>query len=259
MTKVLSIDLDYIMGPTIETYQHKVDGPNPSAGWAAFYDSTDFKENQFFIDQGNLIYCYNTFLKALSESDNPKVLFGYDHDAILYLIGNEKNIDIVNIDHHDDVLHGEFLEETPDYMKDDVDHHLLEREVEYIKRHHQVNEGNWGAWLELSGKLDSFTWIHSEHSGNIDRNSFTRKFLGDKFSNHVRQDYEFDDYEFDHIFVCLSPLYVPKTHWHYFTMFVIAYEEFCDEDATIVSDRKFEWLFNNMNTHETIIQQKNIF
>ena len=86
MTKVLSIDLDYIMGPTIETYQHKVDGPNPSSGWANFYDNTDFKENQFFIDQGNLIYCYNTFLKALSESDNPKVLFGYDHDAILYLM-----------------------------------------------------------------------------------------------------------------------------------------------------------------------------
>ena len=52
------------MGPTIETYQHKVDGPNPSSGWDNFYDNTEFKENQFFIDQGNLIYCYNTFLKG---------------------------------------------------------------------------------------------------------------------------------------------------------------------------------------------------
>ena len=58
---------------------------------------------------------------------------------------------------------------------------LLEKEIELIRRHHQVNEGNWGAWLELSDKLNSFTWIHSEHSGNIDRNSFTRKFLGDAF------------------------------------------------------------------------------
>lgn len=258
MAKVLSIDLDYIMGPTIETYQHEVDGPNASDGWHNFYDHSDFKENQFFIDQGNLIYSYNSFLRALKSKNSPKVLFGYDHDSILYLIGNETDIDLINIDHHDDVLHGEHLREGSDSEPEDSDDHLLYKELDEIQKHHKVNEGNWGAWLELSGRLNSFTWIHSEHSGNVDRNPFSRKFLGDKFKNFVRQKYDFEDYDFDYIFVCLSPCYVPKTHWHYFTMFVIAYEQFTGMKATIVHDRKFQYEFNHLNTHETIMKQSEI-
>ena len=102
--RVLSIDLDYIMGPTIEIYNSEEFHSNPVLRWENFFKRTDFDENSFFIDQGALIYCYDLFLKSLKN--NPTVVFGYEHDQILYQIGNLENIDLINIDHHDDVMHG---------------------------------------------------------------------------------------------------------------------------------------------------------
>ena len=43
--KVLSIDLDYIMGPTIETYQGIQWDENENTRWEFLYENTDFKES----------------------------------------------------------------------------------------------------------------------------------------------------------------------------------------------------------------------
>ena len=65
--KVLSIDLDYIMAPCIELYHGLHWCENPTSRWTGLYDKSDFKEHQFYIDQGNLLYCYDVFLKALKK------------------------------------------------------------------------------------------------------------------------------------------------------------------------------------------------
>lgn len=253
--KVLSIDLDYIMGPTIETYQ-SVEGPyNPTARWDVFYDTTEFKENQFYIDQGNLIYCYDLFLKAITNpKKNPKVLFGYDHDAILYLIGKETDIELYNIDHHDDVMHGSFLDEVGTSQQDGIN--ALNRELYFLKEHHWVNEGNWGAWLHIHDKLKSFTWIHNEESGNMSRSFYNADLLGNKYSTHLRTDFTFDNYDFDFVFVCLSPQYIPKIHWHYFTMFHIAYESIVGKEAKIISNSKLQYSFLNKKAHDEILHKR---
>ena len=137
--KVLSIDLDYFMEPTIQIYNNERMSHNPLQRWTELYDHSPFKESHFYIDQGNLIYCYHTFLKALKN--NPTVVFGYDHDAILYGIKDYDSIDLVNIDHHDDV----------------------------------------------------------------------------------------------------SPQYIPKNHWHYFTMFMMAYEEFTGNEVDLIDKLRFEY------------------
>ena len=59
--KVLSIDLDYIMGPTIEVYNNIFFDDNPTIRWDNLFDQSNFKENHFYIDQSNLLFCYNTF------------------------------------------------------------------------------------------------------------------------------------------------------------------------------------------------------
>ena len=255
MCKVLSIDLDYIMGPTIELYQHEKYYENPTIRWERLFESTHFKENQFYIDQSNLMYCYSAFLRALTRNKKkPEVLFGYDHDSILYLIGNESNIELINIDHHDDVLHGSFIGEIGDREEDTED---LEKELHCLKKYHAVNEGNWGAWLHVHDKLKSFTWIYNKNSANLDRNFFNEKILGDKYSTSLKQDYEFEDYDFDYIFVCLSPQYVPPAHWHYFTMFMATYEEILSQKPSVVSDRKFEFYFNHLNVHNHVLNIAN--
>ncbi len=96
--RVLSIDLDYIMGPVIELYNGLMFNENPTIRWEQFFNKTDFNESHFRIDQSNLLFCYNTFLKALRNCDS--VSFGYEHDSILFSIADHENIDLINIDHH---------------------------------------------------------------------------------------------------------------------------------------------------------------
>ena len=244
--KVLSIDLDYIMAPCIELYHGLQWCENPNSRWSAFFDNTDFKEHQFYIDQGNLLYCYDLFLKAL---DNCKsVSFGYEHDELLYVLQDKEDIEIINIDHHDDVF-GE------DYDGN------VEREYVGLVKHDRVNEGNWGAWLHTQKKLDSFTWIRNENSRNFNQhNDLNKEVLGKKYKAFLRDDYEFEDYNFDHIFVCLSPQYVPKNHWHYFTMFIMAYEQITGKTVDINSfaKRKFEYeIRHNQVTNEILHKRPN--
>ncbi len=244
--KVLSIDLDYIMAPCIELYHGLQWCENPNSRWSGLYDNTNFKEHQFYIDQANLLYCYDLFLKALGNCKS--VSFGYEHDELLYVLQDKEDIEIINIDHHDDIF-GE------DYDGN------VEREYVGLVKHDRVNEGNWGAWLHTQKKLDSFTWIRNENSRNFNQNNdLNKEVLGKKYKAFLRDDYEFEDYNFDHIFVCLSPQYVPKNHWHYFTMFIMAYEQITGKTVDINSfaKRKFEYeIRHNQVTNEILHKRPN--
>ncbi len=220
--KVLSIDLDYFMGPTIELYNSLFYEQNPLSRWEELYSNTDFKESHFYIDQGCLLYCYNLFLKALKN--NPTVVFGYDHDTILYDIHECDKIDLINIDHHDDIISGD--------MRD------LNKEYNYLINHDRIYEGNWIGWLHGKNKLNSLVWIHNPTSANLRRNEFNVQMLGDKYQWHLRDQYKFENYDFDHVFVCASPQYIPHCHWHYFTMFMMAYEEFTGKEVKYIACRE---------------------
>lgn len=235
--RVLSIDLDYIMGPVIELYQGLRWDDNPAIRWKMLYETSDFRDSHLYIDQSALMYCYTTFLKALKS--NPTVTFGYEHDSILYGIPEGEKVDIVNIDHHDDIFHVSGFDEYAQGFD------ILRMEYEAICNDNYVNEGNWGAWLFSKDQLNSFHWIRNETSRNVDRTEFTRELMGDVYKIYLRDQYEFKSYDFDHIFICLSPQYIPKIHWHYFTMFIIAYEQFTGKEANLITNKKFENEFRN--------------
>ena len=226
-TKVLSIDLDYIMGPTIETYQQNIHSGPPEFSWKIFYDHHPEHERAYYwIDQSNLLYCYDIFLKSLKY--NPDVSFGYDHDAILYAIHQCSDIELINVDHHDDVMHGAHEEG-------------LGWENFHVANSDYVCEGNWGAWLDHKKRLKSFTWIHNNNSGNLERNGFNIDLLGDKYHSCPRSEYKFENYKFDYVYVCLSPHYIAQEQWHYFTMFMMAYREFTGNDINLLSQQRFEY------------------
>ncbi len=246
--KVLSIDLDYITGPTAELFSALHFDLNPVIRWKELYDNSDFTESHLNIDTGALIFCYHAFLKALKN--NPKVVFAYEHDAILYELRNHEDIELINIDHHDDVMHGTYH----DIMREESAQKALDKEWDDICKYNHVNEGNWGAWLHSRGKLKSFTWIANKTSGNLDRSWYNEKLLGDKYQAHYRQDYKFEDYNFDYVFVCLSPQYTPQHHWHYFTMFMIAYEEITGNDINLITNRKYGYDRKFDKTTERILR-----
>ena len=101
--RVLSIDLDYIMAPSIEIYNNLIYDYNPSTRWRNIFDQTALRDSHIFIDQGNLLFCFDTFLKALVQSCD-SVSFGYEHDSILFDIKDFSDMHLINIDHHDDVF-----------------------------------------------------------------------------------------------------------------------------------------------------------
>ena len=157
--------------------------------------------------------------------------------------------DSINIDHHDDVFGEDFNGE-------------LELEYRGLRDNDRVNEGNWVAWLKLRDKLKTYTWIHNENSRNLmQHNRANVDLLGaDIYSCLLKQEYKFEDYNFDYIFVCLSPQYMPKAHWHYFTMFIMAYETFTGKkvDFKSFSHRKFEYEIRyNQITDEILHKRSN--
>jgi len=242
--RVLSIDLDYIMKPSIEIFNEVFFNDNPTLRWEKLFDNVDFKESHFYIDQSNLLYCFNIFLKSLKNCSS--VSFGYEHDSILFSIAEYENIEIINIDHHDDVFGG-------DYVKEMTDEEAYKMEFYELLKHNRVHEGNWGAWLAGNNKLKSFTWIGNDNSGNKDRNKYNEKII-ENYQNLERENYQFNNFNFDHIFVCLSPQYIPKNHWHYFSMFISAFEEFTGKDAIIYTE-KFETNIRHQRIHNEILHQ----
>ena len=226
--KVLSIDLDYIMSPSIELYETLQHDGNPTTRWSQLFDYSDFRDCHFIVDQGNLLFCFDVFLQALNKCDS--VSFGYEHDAILYDIKDKSKIDLINIDHHDDVIEPHSVH-ARDYE------HALEIGYNEVCTANRVHEGNWISWLVNQGKINSYTWIGNKNSSCKRRNFFNQRIVPN-YWNVEREDYKFDDYKFDHIFVCLSPQYIPKNHWHYFTMFMQACEH--SGKQVIVHEKKYE-------------------
>ena len=240
--KVLSIDLDYIMSPSIELYETLAHDYNPTTRWNGLFDHSDFRDSHFLIDQGNLLFCFDVFLKALRHCQD--VSFGYEHDSILFDIKETSNIDLINIDHHDDVL-------EPYYFNNDMDYeNALKRGYDQVAKANRVHEGNWIAWLASKSKINSYTWIGNKNSNSKRRNFFNVQIVPN-YLNVEREAYKFDDYKFDYIYVCLSPQYIPKNHWHYFSMFMKVYEQLSGKDA-VIHNKKHEIEFRHSEIEKAL-------
>lgn len=228
--KVLSIDIDYIMAPTIDLYDCICWEHNPLVRWKMLFDRTSFKEHNFYIDQGNLLFAYETFLKSIKNAKS--VAFGYDHDSILYQIKDLEDIELLHIDHHDDVV-------CPQSEFEDMDEGFR-HDYRCVRDYDRVHEGNWISWLQCKGKLKNFHWICNETSDN-EKDTVIREVIPN-FLKTTREKIEIKDYNFDYVFVCLSPQYTPQQHWHYLTMFIMAYQEYSGEkvDLSFEGKRKFQ-------------------
>ena len=79
--------------------------------------------------------------------------------------------------------------------------------------------------------------------------------LSKTFPDHeVTSEIDFENYDFDHVHICLSPQYIYPDHWHYFSMFISAYEEFSGKDAIIYTE-KYETHVRHQRLHNEILHQ----
>lgn len=246
--KVLSIDIDYCF-PNVDQWPNEDnelwDEWHSETKWKTYFAKyPDLNTRENIIDEECLDYLLDTFTKALYASPNATVSFGFDHDYILNHLMDEDDIELVNIDHHDDFLSGCYLDknEGEESNSDDTEHflalHLLE--YHYAKCFGKVDEGSWGAYLHSLDKLKSFTWIrNNDGKEEVDTrspvNSFICEYIGKKcdWNCCYANEYDHGDYVYDHIFVCLSPMYFPISQWDLFSVFMGIYENHTGKDCKL--------------------------
>ena len=254
--RVLSIDLDYCMSSCIDLYDGIYDDENPFTRWEIFEENNGIQSNNLFIDEDKIEYCFNTFIKSLFYCND--VEFAYDHDAILYRLENERDIEIINIDYHNDFLNFGGLSEYSDGSYEQ-DLSVLKMEYSFIEKYNRVMEGNWVAWLNIKNKLRKYIWIRDKSSlGDTNNPTFTdyySDFLKEKFNHFTKEEYQIENYKFDYIFICLSPVYVPKKYWKVFSIFMSAFEEITGNPIKII-DRKYEIESRYRYLNEKILPKK---
>lgn len=231
--KVLSIDLDYIfpMQPNNFGFTDKCDEyenildiledtdviQNPLERWKHINRVSNYRYQDFSYDIGNLKYIKYLYLTALQKCD--AVEFGYEHDNILYKLRDCCDIELINVDTHDDVINtdGGPVREEP---IGSCDH------------------GNWIAWLSRNNKLKSLYQITGKiHEG---KQPFIKSMLNCDYEITEKKPL-FKDVVFDYIFVCLSPFNTPLQYWNLFEKIIHTYEEFHGKVYDrIALSRKFE-------------------
>ena len=234
--KVLSIDLDYAVFEDYMERQQDIKedlgiADHPLAVWKILEElDKDFDYSE--IDTRAMQYLVHTFERALQNCDD--VGFGYDHDNILYRLEKEDvdNIDIINIDNHGDILN---LQGYGCFEDVGGRNYGAEKEREYLNKYNDVTEGSWVSWLDEKKKLNSYTFICDSNFIPTEPEEKINGYRG----VHSRHEYKFEDYDFDYIFVCLSPMYVHYKNWKYFKQMIDMYENKTKKKANVI-DRKYE-------------------
>lgn len=252
--KVLSIDLDYIMYPTEHLFCDDGWSNNPMARWQMFYHRLKYDKDDLFYDESRLQYLKNIFKNSLKKCKNVK--FGYEHDDIIYYIRDSKKIDLINIDHHNDFIMGDYDFYHEDFCENpDLDN--INLEYYHISEFNKVDEGSWIGWLNARGKLNSLKWIGNNNSVNEVTNKFIKSNVRDyKFIDTM--DYDFGEYEFDLIFVCLSPQYIPPHNWGVINWFINKYESKYGDKVNLrdLETRKIEIDYRYTGVTNEILHQR---
>ena len=255
--RILSIDLDYIMGPSISEYEDSFWNDNASTRWENFFRfKPTVKESDLIFDKGNLFYLWKLFNKCL-YNDVP-VSFAYDHDNILYDIGDKTDLEIINIDHHHDVLYSNDMWNRASVKDESIPLNKGNKhEYYHIKNKHEVDEGAWIAYPRSQDRIKSYTRITSQNAiDGLDVVDFDYiRGLIPNMNITIKEKYDILDYDFDHMHLCLSPQYIPPVHWHLYTLFLISYETYTGKKVNLgeIGNKKFEMSIRHLNVTNEIL------
>ena len=238
---VLSIDMDYVMAPTIQLYNHYVDriyhdiveefgekdggywGTKNKTFWEWMNDDL-FCDKYLVFDQTKYQNIVNLLRNKVQQIPDSNIYFGKEHDAILtFLCGDDKkcdfNYNVYNVDHHHDIYYDE-------------------RARDNIERFAFAGLAEWVWYLFDFGRLNSYHWI-----SNVESEKFAYNIDGiDAFNTlHDTENVtDLEDINFDYIFICKSEYYLPYKYQFLFdevkksvesvknTVFPIDKESYCN-------------------------------
>jgi len=249
--KVLSIDLDYIF-PTLPNnfgfdsecgeYEDILDLveesdiiTHPVERWENINRRSNYRYQDFVYDADKLKYLKYLYLTALPKCDN--VEFGYEHDNIMYTLKDCYDIELTNVDTHDDVIN--------------TDGGPPREESNY-----SCDEGNWIGLLSRENRLKSYQHICGKISQC--KQSYLKTVLNCDYEVTEKKPL-LTDPKFDYIFVCLSPYNLPPQFWNIFEKMIHTYEQFYDQkyDRSALLkkfeiDYRYEFLHQCSNDREQV-------
>lgn len=189
--KVLSIDLDVIMGTCISLYNDLSSNGPRNYTWEKIRLLRNI-EPHLSYDQDNYSILQGYIVKTLMANTEAKICLAVDHDNILNFLKDDFNLgtqfEITNLDAHHDI----------DYTKaEGPEEGELENDI--------VTVGNWVGYLDKYNLLSKYTWVNTPSS-----TLYSGKLKGLYNMMSLTQFFVLYELEtFDYIFICQSPGWVP--------------------------------------------------
>ena len=183
MKRILTIDFDTIMAPSVEIYNHLVGPTNVDR----LINDIPYLQ---YVPADLQIYNNLTSLviKLFKTLKSKEIFFIADHSLILKHLSDKESYEVINVDHHHDLGYNKFYE--------------------------KLDCGNWARFGIKKGLIDKYTWYHNRNSNcdydikDLRINDISHFWLPDKL--------ELDN--IDMLFLCLSPQWVPQ---HYFPLYLV--------------------------------------
>ena len=206
--KILSIDFDIIMYPCITLYNGDVDGgDNPTELWRQLEDEYGL-ENYNILTYDRKVLLEIAKIIAYFHQKGKPIYFINEHQEIVDLLKKTSTWDqdkynIYNVDFHHDLWYDRSA--FSDILKAD-----------------EYSCANWLGYLYLTKRATGITWLKAPNSEEPE----IKAYGGDIPINTLRIR-EFDklyDIDFDEIYFCFSPQWVPNKYRIFYDLIQISVE-----------------------------------
>lgn len=197
--KILSIDFDVIMYPCIKLYNEWCNG---SENDTQIWNRLEFEKNisQYLSYDANTYHNIATFLFNVVQN-GAKFIPIQEHQMIVDYLKNynllNNSFDITNIDYHHDILY-----DKNSLTLIDFDNYSC---------------ADWAGYLLKKNPNTTLTWLRCPGSSNPDPNICT--FDNNIIIKHITEIYNLDA-EYDLVFFCLSPQWVPYMYHHLYNLII---------------------------------------
>ena len=182
--KIVTIDFDIIMAPSIDLYNNFSGSP-----WEERYKRHPLLK---LCDADNILYhrIIQYLLWVVPKMKKENIHFIANHQSVLnYLVNCNEPIDVINVDHHHDIVYSEGLK--------------------------KLTCGNWVSWIDKEYKLNSYLWVHDNNSRFPKEEDVTVKYEKKNFLECKDEEYKEHSIP-DKLIICLSGEWVPPQYKHLF-------------------------------------------
>ena len=198
--KILSIDFDIIMYHCIKLYNNFSAGnANPTQLWQQLEDEYEISQH---LNYDATVLNNILILMIKNVQNNAKFIPIKSHEELItYLennqLLNENECEVTNIDFHHDILY-------------------QEADLAQIKYFNKKTCANWVGYLNIHNYLKNITWVKAPNSDNytwIENDNIKDKLIIETLNNIINL-----DSNYDYIFFCESPQWVPYKYHHLYTL-----------------------------------------